>query len=88
MHILDDAHERAKRYLDSLDERSVQPSDEAVEGLAALDTKLPEGPSDPAEVLARLDELASPATVACAGPRYFGFVTGGALPVSLAANGL
>ena len=35
-----------------------------------------------------LDELGSPATTAMAGPRFFGFVIGGSLPVTLAANWL
>jgi len=39
-------------------------------------------------VLAELDELGSPATVASAGRRYFGFVTGGSLPVTVAASWL
>ena len=37
-------------------------------------------------MLRQLDEIGSPATVASAGPRYFGFVVGGALPVASAAS--
>jgi glutamate/tyrosine decarboxylase-like PLP-dependent enzyme len=43
---------------------------------------------DPSAVLAQLDEIGSPATVASAGGRYFGFVIGGSLPSSLAASWL
>jgi glutamate/tyrosine decarboxylase-like PLP-dependent enzyme len=39
-------------------------------------------------VINRLDEVCTPATMAMAGPRFFGFVIGGALPVTLAANWL
>lgn len=80
--------ERAINYLDNLNRRSVAPSPEAIAQLAQFDEPLPEQPADPENVLAQLDELGSPATVASAGRRYFGFVTGGALPASLAANWL
>ncbi len=86
--LLSDAHARAVRYLDSIASRSVEPDDAAVAKLLELDTPLPENPVAPELVLAHLDEIGSPATIANAGPRYFGFVTGGALPVSLAANWL
>jgi glutamate/tyrosine decarboxylase-like PLP-dependent enzyme len=47
---------------------------------------MPEARTDPARVLAELDEIGSPATVATAGGRYFGYVIGGSLPAALAAN--
>jgi glutamate/tyrosine decarboxylase-like PLP-dependent enzyme len=81
-----DAAERAIRYLHAVDRRSVGPSPGAVAALARLREALPQGPSDPFEVLALLDEVGSPATMAMAGGRFFGFVIGGALPVTLAAN--
>ena len=49
-------------------------------------SRLPERGSDGADILAFLDEFGSPATVASAGGRYFGFVTGHIVPAALAAN--
>ena len=86
--LLDDVTARAVCYLESLDTRPVAPAMEAIEGLASLDTRLPERGESPPSVIAQLDEVGSPATVASAGPRYFGFVTGGTLPAALGANWL
>ncbi len=78
--------DRAANYLEGLDHRGVAPSDEAIKRLAELDEALPDAPTDPQKVLAMLDEIGSPATVATAGKRFFGFVIGGSLPAALAAN--
>jgi hypothetical protein len=86
--LLPDATARALRYLDGLPARSVAPTPAAVAHLAAFDTPLPDDPVAPAETLRVLDEVGSPATTAMAGPRFFGFVIGGALPATLAANWL
>jgi len=59
-----------------------------VAALASLREPFPPGPTDPGAVLDLLDRVGSPGTVASAGPRFFGFVTGGALPATVAANWL
>lgn len=86
--LLADTAERAGGYLRGLAQRAVVPSQDAVDGLTALDTPLPERPTSPEDVIDLLDRIGSPATVASAGPRYFGFVVGSALPVTVAANWL
>jgi glutamate/tyrosine decarboxylase-like PLP-dependent enzyme len=84
--LLSDAAARAAAYLESARGRRVAPSDAAVAALRELDTALPDQPSSANDVLALLDRVASPATVASSGGRYFGFVTGAALPASTAAT--
>jgi glutamate/tyrosine decarboxylase-like PLP-dependent enzyme len=86
--LLTAAAERSTRYLKELEARDVVPSLEAVNRLAQLDQPLPDSPADPEAVLALLDEFGSPATVTTAGGRFFGFVIGGSLPVTVAANWL
>jgi glutamate/tyrosine decarboxylase-like PLP-dependent enzyme len=86
--VLDDAAIRARRYLESLDERAVAPEPTAIAALQRLDEPLPSTPSSAKQVVALLDEVVSPATMAMAGPRFFGFVIGGALPVTVASNWL
>ncbi|HEX8890903.1 MAG TPA: aminotransferase class V-fold PLP-dependent enzyme [Pyrinomonadaceae bacterium] len=86
--LLENASGRAISYLENLDKRSVAPSPAAVEKLSLLFEPLAEESAAPEQVLELLDEVCSPATMAMAGPRFFGFVIGGALPVTLAANWL
>jgi glutamate/tyrosine decarboxylase-like PLP-dependent enzyme len=82
------AADYARRYLREISERSVAPAEAAVAALADLHEPFPAAPSDPSAVIARLDQIGSPATVATAGGRYFGFVNGGMLPAALAASHL
>jgi len=84
--LLVETADRAARYVTSIANRQVVPLPADVARLEALGGPLPQLPSDPSEVLALLDDIGSPATVATAGGRYFGFVMGGSLPAALAAN--
>jgi glutamate/tyrosine decarboxylase-like PLP-dependent enzyme len=86
--LLEDASRRSINYLKTIEERRVFPAPNDLDGLAIWNEPFPETPTDPSAVLALLDDVGSPATVATAGPRYFGFVTGGALPVTVGANWL
>jgi len=86
--LLLNAAKRSLHYLEDIQNRQVAPDPKATEQLSQFDEPLPSAPTDPGDVLHLLDSRVSPATMAMAGPRFFGFVIGGSLPVTLAANWL
>ena len=86
--LLKSTAERAIRYVEGLDSRGVAPSAAAIDDLARFDESLRDETTDSELVLQILDEIGSPASLAMAGPRFYGFVIGGSLPVALAANWL
>jgi glutamate/tyrosine decarboxylase-like PLP-dependent enzyme len=82
------AFELAEEHLDGIAERPVGASLSYQDAVAALDEPLPEHGEEPVAVIEHLAATVGAATVASPGPRYFGFVTGGALPAALAADWL
>lgn len=86
--LLNEAATRAIKYRETIAERPVAPSDDAVAALTRFVEPMPDAGMDDFEILAMLDELGSPSTTAMAGPRFFGFVIGGSTPVTLATNWL
>src|SRR5438093_599558 len=86
--VLETAHQIATQFLDSVASRHVGGATTRAALLDALGGPLPRTESDPVDVLKALAANADPGIVASSGPRYFGFVTGGALPVTVAADWL
>jgi glutamate/tyrosine decarboxylase-like PLP-dependent enzyme len=85
---LDEAHQRALDWLDSLAHRPVPPQATVEEVTASLGTELPEGGSDPAQVVEHLARACDPGLTAMPSGRFFGFVIGGTHPAALAADWL
>ena len=82
------AHEHARAWLASLDDRDVPPRSSAAEVADALGRDLPEGPSDPTAVVDLLAAAGEPGLTAIPSGRFFGFVMGGTHPAAMAADWL
>jgi glutamate/tyrosine decarboxylase-like PLP-dependent enzyme len=78
--------EHAARYRQELGERPVAPPLDADRVRAELGGPLPEESCDPDLVIDQLIAAVEPALVASAGPRYYGFVVGGALEAATRAD--
>jgi glutamate/tyrosine decarboxylase-like PLP-dependent enzyme len=78
----------AKSYIDSRSSRPVWPAVSVEDLRLALGSPLHDRGLADTSVIESLIRLAEPGTVATTGPRYFGFVTGGALPAAIAADWL
>src|SRR3954453_20644241 len=87
MGLLNRTAQIAEEYLATVGDRRVAATLGYEDVFAALDGPLPEHGEDAEDVLEALNGL-EPGMMATAGPRYFGFVTGGALPVTVAADWL
>ena len=83
--IFKQAESYAFDYADGVFERNVFPTDEAIGNLGKFVEDIPAYTGDAAQILKRLHEYGSPASVAQTGGRYFGLVNGGVVPVSLAS---
>ena len=86
--LLEQSKTYALDYIRGVDARDVFPDKTAIDGLTTFEEDLPEVGVDGLEILKLLHAHGSPATVATTGGRYFGFVNGGALPVSVATRWL
>jgi len=80
------AYELSVAYLHSLEERHVGPTADARGIRERLRSELTDAGEDAEAVVADMAEALDPGIVASTGPRYYGFVIGGALPAASAAD--
>ena len=87
-HLLDETAKMAGEWLESLASRDVKAAASAEELRKALGGALNEEGEPASDVIRNFARNVEGGLVASPGPRYFGFVVGGALPASLAADWL
>ncbi len=86
--LLKNTFQLATKFLQGMSDRPVGRPVDPSSMLSALGGALPDHGEDPLAVIEDLNKAADPGIVATAGPRYFGFVTGGSLPAAVAAEWL
>ena len=84
--LLADVAERVADYRERVADTAVYPPGDAAGVVRARLGTLRTEPTAPAETVAELVEAVTPGLVATTGPRFFGFVVGGALPAATAAD--
>ena len=84
--LFEQAKQYSYGYFDRVAQMDAVPLGESLSALSVFEQALPDSPQDPAGILAQLELFGSQAISAQGGGRYFGFVNGGVLPVSLAAR--
>jgi hypothetical protein len=85
---LEVAANHAQRWLDNVPGRGINPTKSINEMLEIFGGVLPEGPSDPAEVVERIARLGEPGLMNMGSGRFYGWVIGGTLPAALGADWL
>jgi len=78
----------AADYLETLDTRPIRPERGYREMHELFDRPVPEHPADPAEVVEELAAVGEQGVMGIGSGRWYGFVAGGAVPSSLAADWL
>jgi glutamate/tyrosine decarboxylase-like PLP-dependent enzyme len=91
-HAYDDALDRAsghaRAWLAQVPTRPIPPHASAEEIATALGGHLPDGPTDPGEVVDLLARHVEPGLMSMGSGRFFGWVIGGTLPAALGADWL
>lgn len=86
--LYEQAFKYATDFLSSSNDLPIQVSDEARADLQKLNIDLPEYGTESELVLSEMNQWFSPATMKMGSPRFFGFVIGGAYPVTIGSNWL